>query len=490
MAFCSFAEGAAMFAVTPIENMFLLEYLPIAPEEFLRVYLYARMLCLHPELGGGLEDVARALRMDEEAVLNAFRYWEREGLMQRMTDRPPTYAILPMRAEGAACQMDRDYYEFREFNANLQALFGGENLLHPHEFKLANDWLTVLGYTQEAALKLVEHELSKSKSRKKNVSSTFRRLDKTAVAWAERGIHTLQEVERAIAHDDGIYQAAMAVMKQFSLRRQPTQDEIAFAGKWLHEWNFTEEDIIAACAETVKTSNPSFAYLDAILKNRRGGQAQDASRDGLKRVLAELGVRSPITPAWQKSYQAMLDSGFEARTIELAAVQVAAKNRHRFEDLEWMVGRWHELGLLTPDAAESYIRKNRALSQQLRHIFEICGMDKRPTMGNLATLEAWKNIFPDEIIDFAAECARGKKDPVAYMDKLIREWAAGGVQTLEDARTQNARALASMREPAQAGAPAAAPAALNYEQREYKEEDFGDDFFFDVVKEYGGGEPK
>ena len=154
-------------------------------------------------------------------------------------------------------------------------------------------------------------------------------------------------------------------------------------------------------------------------------------------MLAELGVRSPITPAWQKSYQAMLDSGFEARTIELAAVQVAAKNRHRFEDLEWMVGRWHELGLLSPDAAESYIRKNRALTQQLRRIFEICGMDKRPTMGNLATLEAWKNAVSDEIIDFAAECARGKKDPVSYMDKLIREWAAGGVQSVEDARSRN-----------------------------------------------------
>ena len=51
MPFCSFSEGAAMFDVTPIENMFLLEYLPTAPDGFLRVYLHARMLCLHPELG-------------------------------------------------------------------------------------------------------------------------------------------------------------------------------------------------------------------------------------------------------------------------------------------------------------------------------------------------------------------------------------------------------------------------------------------------------
>ena len=135
MPFCSFAEGAAMFDVTPIENLFLLEYLPTAPEDFLRVYLYARMLSLHPELGGELSDMARALHMEEEAVYNAFGYWERQGLVRRMTDRPPTYEMLPLRTgeAGAASPMDRDYYEYREFNASLQALFGGEDLLQPRD---------------------------------------------------------------------------------------------------------------------------------------------------------------------------------------------------------------------------------------------------------------------------------------------------------------------------------------------------------------------
>jgi hypothetical protein len=31
--------------------------------------------------------------------------------------------------------------------------------------------------------------------------------------------------------------------------------------------------------------------------------------------------------------------------------------------------------------------------------------------------------------------------------------------------------------------------ALSYEQREYKPEEYGDDFYFDVEKEYGGENP-
>ncbi len=59
MPFCSFSEGAAVFDATPIENMFLMEYLPAATEECLKVYLYARMVALHPELGGDLAGVAK-----------------------------------------------------------------------------------------------------------------------------------------------------------------------------------------------------------------------------------------------------------------------------------------------------------------------------------------------------------------------------------------------------------------------------------------------
>ena len=39
MPFCSFSKDSAMFDSTSIENMFLLEYLPTAPDGFLRVYL-------------------------------------------------------------------------------------------------------------------------------------------------------------------------------------------------------------------------------------------------------------------------------------------------------------------------------------------------------------------------------------------------------------------------------------------------------------------
>ena len=105
MAFCTFEDGNAMFGSTPVENMFILEYMPAAPGDFVRVYLYGLMLCHHPEIDEGLDAVAKALRIEPEAVLSAYRYWEREGLVVRLSDNPPTYSSVSLYTSDAADEL-------------------------------------------------------------------------------------------------------------------------------------------------------------------------------------------------------------------------------------------------------------------------------------------------------------------------------------------------------------------------------------------------
>lgn len=482
MSFCSYGDGAAMYDVTPIENMFLLEYLPNTPEDFLRVYLYARMLSLHPELGDDLISMAKALHMEEDTVFNAFSYWEHQGLVRRLTDRPPTYQLLPLRAQGttASSPMDRDYYEYREFNASLQTLFGADNLLHPQEYRLANDWLNILGFQQDAVLYMVEGEIKRSRSKKPDARRMFKKVDKLAMQWADRGIKTLEDVKSAIAFDDNINKTAQTVLKQFAMHRQPTVDELICVKRWLHEWNFTREQIVEACAETTKARTPSFGYLDAILKSRMGGGNED--REGLVSVLRQLGVfNTQPTPDQTRSYAEMLAAGFEQGTIELAAIQCNRKKKNRFEELEWMLGKWREQKLFSPASAKAYVDDMQQKTAEVRIILERCGLERRPLMDDLAMYDGWQSQYPAELINYAADCARGMQLPMRYMDRVLSEWHKNGATTVESARAQREVGRAS-----RGGAPVANP-ALNYEQRTYTNEDFGDDFFIDLEKEYGDG---
>ncbi len=485
----SFAENAVMFDSTPIENLFLLEYLPTAPEAFLRVYLYTRVLALHPELGDSLQQIALTLRMEEDTVFQAFVYWEQKGLVRRLTDRPPTYELLPLRADSpvALSPLERDYYRYRDFNASLQSLFG-EKVIESHEYRIANDWLNVLGLDEAAVVRLVKYGIATSRSRDSVPSpeSVFKRMDKLAAKWADEGCRTLEDVERAIAEQEGVNAVAQAVLKRFSLRRKPTLDELACVKRWTGEWNYTEDQILEACGETTKARTPSFGYLDSILKNRLDDD--QAFWDDLAEALKELdSPQAKPTPEVLKRYAALRRGGFDREAIQLAAARCHERKKTRFEDVEKLLSRWAEAGVYTGDAARAYVDDMRRKAEAVAALLEAAGSEKRPSMGDLALYDGWTAKHDAALIAFAAACVKGQYLPLEKMDALLGEWEAGGVKTVEEAESWRKAHKSDRKSSGQGGTQPANP-ALEYSQREYKEEDFGDDFYFDVKKYREGGD--
>ena len=481
MAFCGFAKGAALYDATPIENMFLMEHLPAAPAQYVKVYLYARMLCLYPELGAGVSDAAAMLRMDEDAVLDAMSYWEQQGLARRLSDQPPAFELLPVNAgavNGAAA-MDRAYYEYRDFNADLQAFFP-DQMLHPAEFRSAVEWINVMGFSQEAVLLAVKHEVESARSKSPRPSSLFRRLDRKMLEWSKRGLTAPEALEREFRFAEDVRRTAAEALKRMGIRRAPTEDELDAVRRWLEVWRYTPEQVLDACGETIKARTPTIAYLDAILKNRL---SEGDYHGDLAAVLKELSGRGePPTPDELEKYAGLRAAGFEAETIRLAAIQCHRKRKTRFEDLEWMLTEWQKLGLFARDAAEAYVSQMDAKRTRMRAVLKLCGLERGPRMDDLAALDEWQAALGDDVIDYAAGLARGMQNPVRYMDRLLKAWAEDGVDTVEAARARQAARQAER--PAAGGAPV--NPALNYQQRDYSQMDESS-FFIDLEKEFGDG---
>ena len=483
MSFCTFAEGAAMFDSTPIENMFLMEYMYDAPAPELRVYLYVRMLALHPELGGGIADAAKALRMDEAGVYDALTYWERRGLVRRVRDNPPGYELIPLHGQGATgvAAMDREMYANRDFNNSLQKLFG-EKLIGDHELRKAADWRNILHFEPDAVVLLVEYGIRTSRSKDPKPPSVFRRMDEVAEAWSQRGIRTREEVERAIAEKTGAAGIAREVLKKLGMPRQPSDPELEHVRRWTGEWGYTREEILAACDETTNSRNPSFKYLDAILEKRRTGE--QAVYPALAEALRELNPASAApTPDELARYTALLDEGYAPEMIKLAAVQCRRMNQHRFEDVAWRLSVWRKEGVGTAEEADAYMKRMDRYARQLRALLRKAGRDRRPSFGELETYRAWTDSYPDALIGFAAECAQGAGGSMAYMDKLLQVWSQAGVTTVEAARAQH-EAWRQSRAGRAAGEPGERPAnpALDYAQREYAPEE--DEGLFVNLEEY------
>lgn len=101
--------------------------------------------------------------------------------------------------------------------------------------------------------------------------------------------------------------------------------------------------------------------------------------------------------------------------------------------------------------------------------------------GNLHDLAGYAEDLPADVIRFAIDegCANGAPR-WSYVAAILRGYLRDGIKTVGDAKAAKAKRKTKLDRSPQDNP------ALNFEQREYKDEDFGDDFFIDLDK-YGEG---
>ncbi len=445
MPFCSFADNFHMYDVTPVENLFLQEFMPRAPGDFVRVYLYGLMLCYHPGTDNSMEEIARVLGLEVEEVLDAFRYWERQGVVAQMSDRPPTFAYMNLKATMLTQRQDEadGLYKYRDFNNSLQALYGSDRLLQPQDFSKAIEWIEELKLPEDVVLMLVASQIKK---RGKKIG--LRSMENLALSWAEKGVGSAADAEELLQFESAQYEGAKRVLRQFGLRRNPTKDELDLMNKWLNEWGMDLSAILYACKETVKGRNPSFGYLDSILQHHKsaGGSRQEMEerlrtqqqQDGLVRsLLLALGLRSVSpTPEQLDKCKSWVEQGFETEVLISAAKVCARRGKSNFEDLNELLAKWFEMGLLTQYALDAYMQNHRAKMDFAKQVFERSGMERGPNQSDLRQIEGWLEQVEAGLVLYAAECAQGTQVPLRYMNKLLQTWAGQGITTEEAARSQ------------------------------------------------------
>ncbi|HIS92340.1 MAG TPA: DnaD domain protein [Candidatus Alectryocaccomicrobium excrementavium] len=472
MQFASFAEETVLFGATAVENEFIMEYMLQAPGDFVRVYLYMLFQCQYPQRSSSPAEAARMLGISEDDFLRAMRYWERQGLWRRVADNPPQFQFVGCRQTA----MDDVPRKNRELHARLQSILGEEYVIQPRDFSMIADWQEVFGLPAEVVILLVEHEVRRTHEKKRSLNAIFKRMDKIAHDWAENGVVTVEKAKERIARDSAGYALARRVARQFSLHRDPTVDEAALADRWANEMKLTEEDVLAACAETVRARNPSFAYLDSILRRHAGGAGvqadiQDERKrvETLKSIYAELGVPGAPAPAQLKTFTDFLGMGFQADTLVEAARRCARAGMRDFAAWEKYVNQCAQKGLFTLEALRESTRRIDELSAAAEKVMRTYGDDRRAGNADRAWIEKWLAAMPMDVILLAAERSQGTQLPRKYMGKLLSSWQKKGIQTVEQAQKEEPVVRMDTAKP-QAG-----KAIQDYAQREYRDEDFAVD---------------
>lgn len=273
--------------ITIINNIFITDYLPLSPPDFVKIYIASMSIAQsssEDEFDSGR--LGKALNLEKDVILSAWEYWESKELISLVpyqtesgesdfiikfntpkvlpkAEVRPAAPVSPARRLADSFQDNgiKDMFDF------IKALMGRE--LNQNELMVFLDWVDSYHFPPDLVTMLVHDCIERGKNE-------MGYMKKIALDWFKAGVDTLDKAEAQQAKHREKWQKYSKVLGFFRINRQPSITEEKYMEKWFFEYEIDEEVVMKACEQTIKTLKPSFEYVDTIL--------QDWKRSGVKTV--------------------------------------------------------------------------------------------------------------------------------------------------------------------------------------------------------------
>lgn len=302
------------YGYTAISNIFISSFVPEANGEFVKVYLYLLHLISTGNSNISISLLADTFNQTEADIMRALRYWDKLNVISLTfagnNDSLSNITINDFSSDNSAASTTKADFNNTTFpeTAKLASpaaiaptvpvapsynISEGPKHVEPSSMQYSAEKISELNSDENFSMLLyvIESYLGRPLSIKETNAIVYfydsldfsielidylfeycvehnkksiNYIEKVALAWADKGIHTVTEAKEEVSnHTDSVYQ----IMKAFGIsNRDPGQHERAMISKWADTYCFDTDIIIEACNRTIKAIHqPSFEYADTIL---------------------------------------------------------------------------------------------------------------------------------------------------------------------------------------------------------------------------------
>ena len=459
MPLCAYKNNRQRNDNTTVENVFIEEYMPSAPGEYIKVYLYGLMQCQTGTGDSAPEGFARKLGLGAEEVLAAFNYWQHMGLVTIINR--PVYTVLYESAR-SALPIEPDIYVDSEYNEKINALFSPK-VLSSMDYGKIYDWTEIFGIGREAVPLLIEYGRSKMRNAEHaSANAQISYIDKIARQWADIGIKTVEDAKSWIDKQSEHTTGLTALMRKMGMHRAPTATERKLYDSWI-EAGFTAKAIEAATEKMTGAYSPNFKYLNEIIQSllREGAYTEkdirsDNTEELCREALLALGVKNPSPSSTQlNAYKSWKEEGFDHERVLLACEICKSRSQLKISDVCNTLYRWRDENLKGIRSIKKYEEARKIAESDMAEAYRRMGLSRKVQDADIALYKKWiSSGMPPEVIYFAAEKSLGLSFK-AFVE-LVEKWSEAGIKTVKEARKYSEKTAANN-------------PALDYDQRKGQE---------------------
>ena len=221
------------------------------------------LLYLYLQAGNDLAQAEEALHLSQSRLSCAAAMLRQLGLWQPETKKViagerPTYTEADV---VAAMNTDRD---FKSLYGEVQRLMGRN--LNTEEMKIILGFVRYLGFSPDVVCMLICYCKERARQKGNLRAPALRTIEKTAYAWAEQGIDTVEEAVAYIQNQNVRNSQLGRLLGILQIRgRNLTPGEEKLANSWL-EMGFDEAVLAEAYQRTcLNTGGFAWRYMNTIL---------------------------------------------------------------------------------------------------------------------------------------------------------------------------------------------------------------------------------
>lgn len=444
MSFCNFSTESVINDKVEIDNIFINDYLPIAPESTIKVYLFGLYMCSHATSSDNtIESFSRTLNLSEQDVLDCFLYWQEKGLVKVLSTYPIQIKYMPVKnAIDGTKKFNKEKYS--SFNLQAQEIIKGR-MLTPNEYIEYYTLLEAFHIEQEALLMIMSYC---TKLKGENIGYSY--IITVAKNWASEGITTASAVEERLKEFEKQSDEMKELFKKLGTTKKPNIDDHEMFIKWTEKLGFTYGTILYVAQEQKrKRKHFSIEQLDSLLQKYYEMKTMSTQEiddfENKKESLKELAINiNKSLGLYYESLDNIIESyitpwvnhGYDAETLLAISTYCFKKSIRSLEGMNKIVLKLFKLGILTKEAIKEHINSLNAVDQEIREILEKLGMQRNVNTFDREMYATWTNTWgtPKELFDYGISQSQGKSQPLQYFSKLLSIWHDKNIKTVENAQ--------------------------------------------------------
>ncbi len=427
-----------------IDNVFITDFLPAAPDLCVKAYILGLMKCNSAdESENTLDYFATTLKVCEEDVISLFKYWEDLGLVQVLSTTPVEIRFLPLNtSKGNVRKFKVDKYT--DFNIQIQELFK-DRMVMPNEFAEFYNLIERHHFEEKALIEIVKYCIDYKGF---NLSPNYCLI--VAKDWERDGVRTKEQVEEKIKELGVVDDKMNLVLSQMGSKRKVQIEDKGLINKWLNYFGF-DINVIIFVVKLMKSKNRHMdvnildemlmRYYEMKLLSIQEIENYENEKENLysiaKAINKELGIYYEDMSKEIDTYVvSWINMGFDMETLVMVADNCFKSSIRTLEGYNTIILKLFKLGITSKNSYLQYLNEMFTFDEKIKNILSVLGLTRNITNMDRNFYSIWTKDwgFSDEIILYTAEIAKSKGNSIQYLNRILSNWNSEGIKSIDMAK--------------------------------------------------------